>query len=419
MIYKQSIFNNYFSCDNKKYVFNSLSGSLLSLDNDTFNYIDHIDINEHPEYNNNFDFFFRKGLIVKKDLDEMGYIFQKTQHHIYNQYPTHVSYTIAVTRKCNYKCQYCFEGNKKTGQFDLNANAVADFIVGQINTNPLLKHMRVTWFGGEPLLNKKAIIDISDRIISITKAKDIDYKASIITNGSLLDEEFIKKVKISSAQITLDGVENTYAEYKGTSIENYYKVIANIELLSKIKDFSLGIRVNCDRNNIESVFELVDLFDQKKLLNTTYIYLAQIYTGTISDLSDAEFYEILDRYYDVLYTRNCYNALKHQLHKSRIMSCGFMGYGSYVIDTDGTLKKCERDVGDDLKIIGDVYQGKFYNRIEKDYQQNDIIDKCYNCSIYPLCRGGCRKMREANKNVECELEKKHLFMLLKKISRIS
>ena len=81
--------------------------------------------------------------------------------------------------------------------------------------------------------------------------------------------------------------------------------------------------------------------------------------------------------------------------------------------TADELKKCERDIGDENKIIGNIYEGKFFNNVEIGYQLNDILDYCNNCKIYPICRGGCRKMRELEKSIKCEQEKEHLLYLLK------
>lgn len=413
MGYKQSIFNIKFSANNNTYLYNTLSGSLLSIDSEIINYLDNIEANLTPETNSHFDVLNKKAIIVNKEFNEFGYIFQKTQHYIYNQFPNNVSYTIATTNKCNYNCKYCFEGEKPVSNCDIDADAVSNFIISQIKTNPLLTHIRITWFGGEPLLNKAAIFKITNQINDTIIDKNIELKMSIITNGSLLSEELIRDTKINSAQITLDGINEIYADYKGTSVSNFKVVMSNIKRLSQIPNFSLGLRINCDKNNIQSIFDLIKLLDNEQLLGKIYIYLAPIYTGTSSDLSNEEFIDLQLKYFKLLKENGYKDALQNQLHRSRIMSCGFMGYGSYVIDTDGSLKKCERDIGDKQKNIGDIYHGKYYNEIELDYQQNDILEKCHNCSIYPICRGGCRKMRSLNKNIICELEKNRLLSLLK------
>ena len=69
----------------------------------------------------------------------------------------------------------------------------------------------LSWFGGEPLMNTKAI----DIITSELRARGVPFRSKIVSNGYLFDGELVRKAKdewaLEFAQITLDGTEETDA----------------------------------------------------------------------------------------------------------------------------------------------------------------------------------------------------------------
>ena len=92
-----------------------------------------------------------------------------------------MDYYISITNRCNLHCEYCYEKklNTKMGMLDdKTTRAVIKFVNSIPNTGTIY------YFGGEPLLGKEIIKKIT-----------LETKASsyiITTNGTLLDEEYIK-----------------------------------------------------------------------------------------------------------------------------------------------------------------------------------------------------------------------------------
>lgn len=92
-----------------------------------------------------------------------------------------MDYTISITNKCNLKCSYCYERHLNTEYGHINDDTmrkIADFINNQNNAGT------VYLFGGEPLLYKEIVKFYCENL----KAKEF----VITTNGTLLDEDFIK-----------------------------------------------------------------------------------------------------------------------------------------------------------------------------------------------------------------------------------
>ena len=92
-----------------------------------------------------------------------------------------MDYTISITNKCNLKCSYCYERHLNTDYGNITEDIkqkIADYINGNNNAHT------VYLFGGEPLLYKDIVRFYCENVKAV--------QFVITTNGTLLDEEFIK-----------------------------------------------------------------------------------------------------------------------------------------------------------------------------------------------------------------------------------
>ncbi|WP_129408292.1 radical SAM protein [Marinitoga lauensis] len=91
------------------------------------------------------------------------------------------------------------------------AEEIAEYI---INSSKNKKTISIGWFGGEPLMNFKAIEYINKKIIDESEA---ELFSSMSSNGYLLNYIDVSKfdeLKIKNVQITLDGIEETHDIYR-------------------------------------------------------------------------------------------------------------------------------------------------------------------------------------------------------------
>jgi len=122
---------------------------------------------------------------------------------------------INMTRNCNFRCVYCYEEGKYNHDYlsEKNAQKILEFIKELKNSNFFIKEysiIRLTFFGGEPLLNKKVL----KYIVEETKNDDSIYY-SLITNGSKIRDiieifDPIKNIKLHNIpklhiQVSYDG----------------------------------------------------------------------------------------------------------------------------------------------------------------------------------------------------------------------
>ena len=81
-------------------------------------------------------------------------------------------------------------------------------------------------------------------------------------------------------------------------------------------------------------------------------------------------------------------------NKRRITSSGYIRVSNNSIGSHGELFKCHRDFGDDSKITGDIWKGRYYNDTESEYcSVINPLSKCFLCSYLPVCMRGCANHR--------------------------
>ena len=107
-----------------------------------------------------------------------------------------------MTTDCNFKCKYCYENYKE--HYQLNEEKLIDTIRFIMNYGKKDKIL-LEFLGGEPLLKKDLIYKAVGYINR--NYSDIIVKYYITTNGSLLDDEFIKFMKenLFTIRLSFDG----------------------------------------------------------------------------------------------------------------------------------------------------------------------------------------------------------------------
>jgi uncharacterized protein len=120
----------------------------------------------------------------------------------------HLELILLPTERCNFRCTYCYE----------------DFSIGRMSAETIqgikrlidrrldgLRSLTVAWFGGEPLLARAIVEDISEHIVRAAADRpDLHYAADMTTNGYLLDTPAIDRLAelgVCQFQISLDGPE--------------------------------------------------------------------------------------------------------------------------------------------------------------------------------------------------------------------
>jgi uncharacterized protein len=146
----------------------------------------------------------------------------------------------------------------------ITTNAIKKLIVNRFND---LRFLEISWFGGEPLLGKDIIYDISDFVLK-NKPSSLNYSANITTNGYLLDEAVFKKLiecKVKKYQIPLDGDRDMHNESRklANGKSTFDKIWNNIMMMHHSDcEFDLMIRIHFTIDNYEMLSSLIQRLNQ-------------------------------------------------------------------------------------------------------------------------------------------------------------
>ncbi len=314
-----------------------------------------------------------------------------------------LSLTVAITRACNFDCSYCFEGNR-TGK--PMSEEVEDKLIRFIE-NFKAEQLSLVWYGGEPLLAFDRIISIDKRLREMGKK----YTASMITNGYLLTEEKIAKLNelhISYLQITLDGKKETHDSRRclKNGAPSYDVILGNIDKVLA-SDFrgTIHIRVNVDSRNED---EYADVY---RLIQSRYAKdfgrRITVYPGFVKgdDHPDCScFFEPKAQGEFISKMARQKIGTLPLFPQKRRPGCTLTCRNAYVVGPDGELYKCWDDVGLKEKVIGSIDRFDNWNMalLAEGMTGCSYLDseECKECFYFPICDGGCHRIRQKNLHTE-------------------
>jgi len=397
MDYKKSIYNIILEKNGKSYVWNTLSGAFAGLTEDMASCLlaEDCDISLLPD----FDTLRKNYFIVPSTFDEYGYVIHRADRIMETEEPETLFFVIAPTLNCNYHCPYCFE-NQRTSFASMSREVIAgtkNFISTAVKANRRLKYLQVTWFGGDPLLCLSAIEEIGDFLSGLCAERNIVYRASVITNGRFLNQKAVDvllKSHIVKLQVSFDGTEEQYCEYKKASADDYRATLSNVALAAR-NGLPVLIRINIRNNDFAPAYRLADLLLGKMNLNGQIkIYPAFVNEGPADGRADLYTKYVPLESSFARYIRDTYseNSYFNKLAFAHGVSCHLSCKNNYCIGPEGELYKCEHHFGQKNYVTGSIFRSNEdsfaarYHRIAAACQREE---KCRFCPVFPICMGGC------------------------------
>lgn len=336
--------------------------------------------------------------------------------------PGYAGYTILPTTACNARCVYCYELGLK--QKTMSKEIVEQTIRYILSTKKENACINLHWFGGEPLIGERII----DRICEAMRENDVEYKSTMISNGSLMTEELAEKVRkewhLNSVQITLDGRDEVYCErkrYPAFEGSPYKSVLKGVHAMLK-HDIRVDIRLNVDEENMDEMLALTDELEEEFENDSMIsIYCHSIFAEEDDDSNRAndELYVGIRKLNDRLVKFNRNRREKNNKpdenkdfydrsdEMKRYYCMGDKPTMGPAILPDGSLYLCEL-IGD-LDSVGTVYDETPVNR-DLYIERNRLSEeKCNQCGMFPVCTdfSGCPvKIRDCyRENMERERSK--------------
>ncbi len=335
------------------------------------------------------------GILIEDSTDE-ELIIEEWFHTIKTD-SSKIDATVLTTYDCNFACTYCIEdGVKARIYMDENtARRAVSYIKERVNKDSPEK-LLVNFYGGEPLLNLKAIRTVAGGLKQFASERKLPFSFSMTTNGALLAPRVVDELKdygLKSVKITLDGTKELHNKKRPfkNSRGSFDILIRNI--LSAVDKIEVDIGGNFDEENIASLYDLLD-------------YLADL--GLAGKLRSVGFKPIFSTHRDrekvphisdmgcVFFEPSVMESMINL--KKALLSKGFktntglgvnlcsmvMNASVFIIDPQGKLYRCPGFVGHEEFIIGDIdHPG------DEDFSSQDLWKRCIDCAYVPLCGDGC------------------------------
>lgn len=312
---------------------------------------------------------------------------------------------------CNLNCKYCYAN---CGDYDKESKYLDEQSLIKIIDRVFLEYNiidELSFFGGEPLLNKKGITTVCDYISK--KGYNV-RNFSMVTNGTLIDEqisEYIKKYDIKTV-ISIDGDKEIHDYQRPTKNNSptYDTIVNGISLLTskgveiasiestytRIHENS-NITVNQLKNTLIQTFNVRDVNVVPVVTDNPEFKLKNEIKNSKNSFEKA-FYELetnktinhkLIRYLSVIFS------------KVKDESCLYCnaGLSQFTIFTDGTVYPCQMFIGNDDFSLGNIYDEDFhfkkYNKNLLGTNKNNDAD-CKKCEVYHFCQSCIGENYEKN-----------------------
>lgn len=306
-----------------------------------------------------------------------------------------MEYIIHLTEKCNLNCTYCYENKRNK---DISLEDIKNLIDYEISRKQ--KYSIIIFYGGEPLLQKNIIKDTIDYINS--KNSKTDFYYGITTNGTQLDDDFIKYMKENkfiNIAYSIDGMKETHDLNRKTIDGNGTFDIVEKNAKKLLNSFDEVVAMSViTRNNLSKLSNNVEY-----LINMGFKYINLLFDYS-QDWKDNDLYEIKKQYNKIaeIYANKILQECDVEIplidEKIRTYikdeyNCNEdckLGMETINIGTDGNFYPCMQFVNNQNFIIGTCKDGIDINArlslIKNSKKENDI---CKNCAIRKRCKHTC------------------------------
>lgn len=317
---------------------------------------------------------------------------------------------IAISFDCNYRCEYCYQGARRTDNSQLmvsDLNKIDEFYDEYCDHYNLPKRYEVfTIIGGEPLLPQNRLV------LEHIFRKWEDKEFAITTNGTYIEEFFdlLEKYQIK-LKVSIDGTRQMHYERRHTSDRlAYEKTILGIKKLVNAK---IPVIINTVYNplNYLKYPEFFNEMESYGWLSTPYLKLAFIpEVGKGCDDIEFDYLQLANSTFAKL--KELDNRAEYVIAKGMVPGasaltaslseaeknktfypyrCSLLELPNYSFLPNGDVMLClaiENSVG---------CIGKYKEQIEIDFEKIDQLKlrrfdkmkKCMNCNVKILCKGGC------------------------------
>jgi len=314
-----------------------------------------------------------------------------------------------LAEACNMRCRYCYANTNDALGSGLMSWDVARAAVDLVFRRAVdVDIMQITFFGGEPLLNKPVMGQVIEYSQQLAKQHNKTMRYSLTTNATLLDDQVIDWIKRYNfgLMISADGPPAVHddmrpmADGRGSFGIMSPKVK---ELMRRRRQVTARCTVSNRHLNLYEIVTFLEQFGFTRVgLSTCQGKSYHLGPFDVGPERKAEMETqldlLMDRWIDQVKKGEplCYDPYTssiHSFHSKRtrapMLHCGVCR-GCTTVGVDGSLYPCHRYVGMKNYVIGTVWDGVDDTK-HADYlrQYFKTKEKCESCWAINFCGGMC------------------------------
>lgn len=318
---------------------------------------------------------------------------------------------LRITDDCNFSCKYCYVKKEKNYMDFSTAKQALDYFASKYGD------FKIQITGGEPLLNFDLIMDI----VKYLEEKNISSPINIQSNGSLLDQEKVRKIKEHKINISLSldaygDLNKSLRPMKNSVESSFYLVDQAIDLLAKNK-METQINAVLTAENVGAIDKLIDYCLLKGNVRGLSIdNLRPINLGSnLRPANKDQVLALLNRieeklisYYQagIDFEFRDFSKMIYILSKDikRESYCYAQTDKSIALMPNGDCYPCSSLAGYKDFCYGNIGDG--LEEIKLFPKLQDLNDACKSCSIKSYCCGACPAGRLSGFNeIDCTIKK--------------
>lgn len=422
------------------------SGAVHCIDKITYDVLDY-----YPEFSEKESISYLEDKYTVKEIqeviEEIDYLIKEdllfTENIYNNQWKEKLrnqkkvikAMCLHIAHDCNLRCRYCFasqgdfQGERSLMSKEVGRKAV-DFLIKNSGNR---RNLEVDFFGGEPLMNFEVVKDIVKYAREREKKYNKNFRFTITTNATLLDEDTMTYINenMKNVVLSIDGDKETN-DYMRPSINGkgtYDSILPKLKkMVGKRGDQEYYLRGTFTKYNLNFSKDVLHLVDQ----GFKEISVEPVVTEPEKDYAIGEedlttifkdYESLAQEYVKRKKKGKPFNFFHFNIDLSqgpcaykRLSGCG-AGNEYVAITPEGDIYPCHQFVGNDDFVMGSIFTGIERNDIQDVFKDAHVLnkDKCSDCWAKFYCSGGCHaNAYNFNKDIHipydigCEMEKKRI-----------
>ncbi|WP_051447538.1 radical SAM protein [Rhizobium leguminosarum] len=280
------------------------------------------------------------------------------EHALKTISPKFLELILFPTEKCNFRCTYCYEDFKLGRMSDEVITNIKSLISERL---PLLTHLKLSWFGGEPLLAYDIVQDLTGYAHDLCLDQHKTFFADMTTNGFLLDTDRLRWLvnhNVRTFQISLDGLSDDHNKTRklGNGRGTFDRIWSNLDQASKTDiPFKFILRLHITKQNIDAIEEVHAEIDRKFGDDARF----SVFLKAIEDLGGGE--EARSAVPDAAGVRSLQQRFDALASHSVLLEDSYICYAarpnSFVIRSDGAVGKCTVALKSNTNNLGRLVEG--------------------------------------------------------------